>query len=176
MPQIHFDALPSNARVWAFGASAPLNEQSRDELLSAVDEHLASWRAHGVPLVCARDWRDDRFLAVGVDEAATGASGCSIDGMFRVLQSLQTKLGTTLVGGGTMFWRDQSGAIQSGGRREFIDAVASGHVSSQTPVFDLTVGTVGEWRTLFERPASTSWHSRLLKSSSMNSISDNLEH
>ncbi|MEP6763587.1 MAG: hypothetical protein ABJB66_04705 [Gemmatimonadaceae bacterium] len=167
MPQVLFDSLPPNARVWVFGASARLDENARTKLLQAVDEHLAGWRAHGSPLVCARDWRNDRFLAIGVDEAATGASGCSIDGMFRVLQSLQEKLGTQIVGGGTIYWRDTSGAIQSGGRMAFIDAVANGQIVGDTPVFDLTVATVGNWRENFERAASTSWHGRLLKSESV---------
>lgn len=164
MPQVLFDALPPNARVWVFGASASLDEKARTTLLHAIDEHLANWRAHGTPLVCARDWRDNRFLAVGVDEAATGASGCSIDGIFRVLQSLQEKLGTQIVGGGTIYWREASGAIQSGGRMAFVDAVANGKVVGSTPVFDLTVSTVGEWRENFERAASSSWHAKLLKS------------
>ncbi len=164
MPLVLFDSLPSNARLWVFGASVALDADVRGALLSAVDEHLAQWRAHGTPLVCARDWRDDRFLAIGVDEAASGASGCSIDSMFRVLQSLQEQLSATLIGGGTIFWRDAAGVVQSGTRSAFIAVIAAGDISDDTPVFDLTIGTVGEWRTLFERAASTSWHARLLKS------------
>ena len=173
MPLVLFDSLPSNARVWAFGASVALSDDARVALLKAVDEHLVGWRAHGMPLVCARDWRDDRFLAVGVDEAATGASGCSVDGMFRVLQALQDKLDASLVGGGTIFWRDRMATVQSGTRSEFIGAIAAGQIGPDTPVFDLTVGSAGEWRTLFERAASTSWHSRLLKAATaMNTAAD----
>lgn len=162
MPQVAFDSLPPNARAWVFGAGAPLDDSGRAVLLRAVDQHLHQWRAHGIPLVCARDFRDDRFVAIGVDEAATGASGCSIDGLFRTLQSLQEAVGTTLVGGGTMFFRGENGLVQSSDRAGFVAAVAAGTVAADTPVFDLTVGTVGDWRERFERRAADSWHARLL--------------
>src|SRR6187431_2487645 len=104
MPQISFDAMPPSARVWVFGAAAPVTGAAADALLAAVDGHLAQWKAHGTPLVCARDWRDNRFLAVAVDEAATDASGCSIDGLFRVLGQVEHQIGTSITDGGAVFW------------------------------------------------------------------------
>lgn len=163
MPHVAFDSLSPDARVWVFGASVPLDENGRKQLLAVVDEHLSQWRAHGVPLQCARDFRDDRFLAVAVDESATGASGCSIDGLFRTLQQLQSSLGTTLVGGGPLFYRNAAGDVACVDRAGFRDAVSAGVISDSTPVFDLTVATADAWQREFERPASTSWHARLLK-------------
>ena len=162
MPHVAFDTLPPNARAWVFGASDLLDESARNKLLLVVDEHLSQWRAHGVPLVCSRELRDDRFLVVAVDESATGASGCSIDGLFRALQNLQAQLGTTLVGGGPMFYRGADGAVMCVDRSGFSDAVKSGAISAETPVFDLTVATAGDWRTAFEKAARDSWHARLL--------------
>jgi nicotinamidase-related amidase len=162
MPHVSFDSLPPNARLWVFGAGAPLNDAARTALLHTVDTHLDGWAAHGTPLVCARDWRDDRFVAVGVDEEATGASGCSIDGLFRTLTALQAPLGTSLVGGGTVFWRNAAGDVQSGTRAEFREAGAQRAVTRESPVFDLSVTSVGDWREHFERPAAESWHAALL--------------
>ena len=113
MPKTSFDAMPDSARVWVFGAAAPVTGAAADTMLAAVDEHLAQWKAHGVPLVCARDWRGDRFLAIAVDAAATDASGCSIDGLFRVLSQIERELGTTMVDGSIVHWRDASGAVHS---------------------------------------------------------------
>ena len=83
MPIVPFDTLPDSARIWVFASDRELSGASADTLLAAVDEFLAGWRAHGVPLSAAREWRDDRFLAVGVDVTAENASGCSIDGLFQ---------------------------------------------------------------------------------------------
>jgi hypothetical protein len=162
MPRVDFDTLPDAARVWVFGAAAPIIGAARDTLLEAVDAHLAQWRAHGTPLMCARSWRDEQFLVVAVDEAATNASGCSIDGMFRVLASLESQVGTSLVGGGTVFWRDADGAVHAADRPAFRTAAARGEITADTHVFDTTVTTLGDWRSKFERPARESWHARLL--------------
>ncbi|WP_411280656.1 hypothetical protein [Gemmatimonas sp.] len=162
MPAVSFDALPDDGRAWVFGAAAPVTGAAAQSLLAAVDAHLASWRAHGAPLVCAREWRDDRFLVIGVNEAATGATGCSIDGLFHVLRDIESLVGTTLVGGGTVYWRDAAGAVVSGARPAFREAAAGGAVSAESPVFDTTVTTVGAYRTGFERAAAESWHAKLL--------------
>jgi len=162
MPKISFEAMPDSARVWVFGAAAPVTGAAADTMLAAVDEHLAQWKAHGVPLVCARDWRDDRFLAIAVDEAATDASGCSIDGLFRVLSQIEDIVGTSMVDGGIVHWRDTAGALHSAPRAEFRSAAREGAVSGSTSVFDTTVSTVGAWRSQFERSAGDSWHRRLL--------------
>lgn len=163
MPQRDFTTMPDAARLWVFGAAAPVTGAARDALLQTVDEGLSNWTAHGAPLYSARDWRDDHFLAVAVDEAATGASGCSIDGMFRRLVGAEPAIGTTLVGGGTVFWRGADAAVHAATRAAFTSAARTGQVSPTTPVFDTTVATVGDWRTRFERPASASWHARLLR-------------
>jgi hypothetical protein len=162
MPVVRFDALPDDARAWVFGAAAPVTGAAAQSLLSTVDAHLANWRAHGAPLVCAREWRDDRFLVIGVDEAATGATGCSIDGLFHVLREIESLVGTTLVGGGTVYWRDAAGAVLSGARPVFREAAAAGTVVSSTHVFDSTVTTVGAYRAGFEKAAADSWHGKLL--------------
>lgn len=162
MPVVNFDALPDDARAWVFGAAAPVVGAAAQSLLSTVDAHLANWRAHGAPLVCARQWRDDRFLVIGVDEAATGATGCSIDGLFHVLRDIESLVGTTLVGGGTVYWRDAAGAVVSGARPVFREAAAAGAVDGDSPVFDTTVTTVGAYRSGFEKAAADSWHGKLL--------------
>ncbi len=162
MPLVPFAALPDEARLWVFSAAAPVTGVAADVLLREVDAHLLQWRAHGVPLVCARDWRDDRFLAVGVDEAASNASGCSIDALFHALRDLESQLGTSLVGHGAVYWRDTHGVVQVADRPTFRAAAASGAVRADTLVFDPTITTVGTWRREFEKPVGASWHARLL--------------
>jgi hypothetical protein len=162
MPVVPFETLSPDARVWVFASDRALSAEQAELLLATVDGYLADWKAHGQPLTCARDWRDGRFLAIGVDQSDAYASGCSIDGMFRVLQQLQQRLGASLLGGGRVFYRAGDGSIQSVTREEFPDR----DVSGETRVFDTTVATVGEWRTRFESYAATTWHASLLRSDS----------
>lgn len=162
MPPVPFPSLPDDARVWVFAAAAPVAGEGERELLAHVDRFLASWAAHGVPLRCARDWRDGRFLAVGVDQSVEGASGCSIDGMFRTLRALEPTLGTSLLGGGRVFWRDGAGMVCTAERFEFGERAEREGLGARTPVFDTTVTTAADWRTRFERPLAESWHAQLV--------------
>jgi hypothetical protein len=100
MPVVSFDSLPANARVWVFASDRPLRGEDSRALLAEVDRFLDEWKAHGSPLRSAREWRNDRFLAIGIDPTVEQASGCSIDGLFRGLQALESSLGTRLVAGG----------------------------------------------------------------------------
>jgi hypothetical protein len=156
VPIVAFDSLPDSARLWVFASDSTLTGAAADTVLAAVDSFLADWKAHGVPLRCAREWRDGRFLAIGVDVTAENASGCSIDGLFRTLQQLERQVGTRLVGGGRVFYRTKSG-IDLATREEFALRVARGEVARETPVFDTTVTDAGHWRSQFEVPAGTAW-------------------
>ena len=162
MPRIEFGALPDDARVWVFAADRPIGGVAADRLLDHVDDFLDGWAAHGRPLSCARDWIEDRFLALGVDQRDAHASGCSIDGLFRVLKALEPQLGATLLGGGRVLYRDADGRVQSTTRDEFSSMAVAGTVSKDTHVFDATVGTAGAWRERFETTAAESWHASLL--------------
>lgn len=158
MPAVPFSALPDDARLWVFATAAPLSADAESALLDAVDAFVAGWAAHGAPLTAARDWREGRFMAVAVDQRSAGASGCSIDGLFRTLRAIEPHLGTTLLAGGRVYWRDDAGAVQGGTRAEFRAHAAAGRVGEATPVFDTAVTTAGDWRTRFERPLVESWH------------------
>ena len=103
-----------------------------------------------------------RFLTVAVDQSTAGASGCSIDGLFRSLKALEPQLGASLVPSGLVFYRDEHGAVQSVDRERFSALGTEGKIQSSTSVFDPTVATLGEWRARFELEASQSWHAGLL--------------
>jgi hypothetical protein len=154
--------LPSDARVWVFGAASELDSRGSDRLLAAVDDFLSQWNAHGSPLVCARDLRDGRFLAIGVDQSTAGASGCSIDGLFRTLARLEPELGTTMLGGGRVYYRDEAGAVKATTRQAFNALAREGKVGADTHVFDTSLTTVAAWRDEFERPVRASWHADLI--------------
>jgi hypothetical protein len=161
MPQVPFHSLPSDARVWVFGAATELTPAASERLLDAVDEFLGQWNAHGSPLTCGRDWRDGRFLAVGVDQSTAGASGCSIDGLFRTLSRLEPELGTSLVGGGRVYYRDRDGRVNAATRKTFGELAREGSIGPDTPTFDTSVTTAVAWRKEFERPVRQSWHVQL---------------
>lgn len=162
MPLMRIEDLPDSSRAWVFGSDCALDTSAEDLLLREVDRFLAQWHAHGAPLTTARDWQYGRFLTVAVDQSTAGASGCSIDGLFRALKSLESRLGASLITSGLVFFRDAKGEIQAVDRERFAALGAEGKIKSNTRVFDPTVTTLGEWRVRFELDAAKSWHAGLL--------------
>lgn len=163
MPLVPFESLPDSSRTWVFPADQNLSRSQSGQLLNAVDEFLSQWKAHGSPLTVGRDWRDDRFLTVAVDQSTAGASGCSIDGLFRILKSIEGRVGSSLVGSGLIFYRDNAGAIRSVNREDFVKLAAKGAITDATTVFDPTVISLLEWRARFQTEVGKSWHGSLLK-------------
>jgi hypothetical protein len=158
---VPFSDLPDNARIWIFGSDKPLNGAVADTMLAEVDSYLDQWKAHGFPLKAAREWRDSRFLIIGIDPTVEQASGCSIDGLFRSLQQMQKSIGAQLVGGGRVYYRDTSGATHAVARDEFSSLASSGKIGPTTPVFDTSLTQLDAWKSRFERPFAESWAASL---------------
>jgi hypothetical protein len=162
MPITNFDTLPDSARVWVYGSEPALDKQQTDEMLEEVDRFLHGWKAHGVPLHSGRNWADDRFLTIGVDQEQEGASGCSIDGLFRTLKGLEASIGGQLVTSGLVYFRGNDGEIRAVSRDEFTKLSESGEIIEDTEVFDLSVTNLAEWKARFRSRAGDSWHNSLL--------------
>lgn len=169
MPRIEFEELPDSARIWVYGADRDLSDDEQSQLLQTVDEFLGRWAAHGVPLHTARRWDDGRFLAIGVDSTKEGASGCSIDGLYRTLKSLESSLGVHIVTSGLVYYRGSDGKIHSVTRDEFTNLASRGEITAGTEVYDLSVTTLNEWRSRFRSRASDSWHASLIPEGSAKS-------
>src|SRR3954471_7340073 len=157
MALVPFSDLPPSARIWIFGSDKPLSGAVADTMLAEVDSYLDQWKAHGFPLRAAREWRDERFLIIGIDPTVEQASGCSIDGLFRSLQQMQKTIGAQIVGGGRVFYRDTSGKTHATTREEFSTLTKQGAIGPRTPVFDTSVTRLDDWKEKFERPLAESW-------------------
>jgi len=160
---IKIEDLPDSSRTWVFGSDHTIDETRSKILMKEVDAFLQQWKAHGDELTTGRDWRYGRFLTVAVDQSTAGASGCSIDGLFRALKSLEPSLGASLVTSGLIFYCDENGDVQSVDRGQFVALGAEGKVGPRTRVYDPTVTSLGEWRARFELDLKDSWHSKLIK-------------
>lgn len=163
MSLVDFEELPDSARLWVFGSDRSPSPTETAHLLDRMESFLKEWTAHDRELRTGFDWREHRFLLVGLDEGRGDASGCSIDALHRQIGKLEEDLGTTMLNGGRVWLEDSQGRIRSVSRSAFERLAEAGDVGPGTVVFDLTVDEVadvreGRWR----RPAGESWHSALL--------------
>lgn len=163
MPLVPFDSLADDSRVWVFSADPALDDEHSAQLVTLVNAFLNQWVAHGEPLTCGREWREGRFLIVGVDQNATAyASGCSIDGLYRKLAEFEKQTGASLLSHDRVYYRGADGEVCSVSREEFAQLSSEGKIGAGTTVFDTSISSVGELRERFELPAAGSWHRALL--------------
>jgi hypothetical protein len=163
MPIVDFDSLPESSRVWVYGSTRELTQDSERTLLKEVDDFLKQWAAHGNALYSARQWDDGRFLTIAVDSTREGASGCSIDGLYRALKRLEPSIGTSIVTSGLVYYRSKDGNICAVPREQFSQLAHAHKVDGTTEVFDLSVTTLGEWKGRFRSQAKDSWHASLMQ-------------
>lgn len=163
MSVVSFQSLPDDSRLWCFGASRPPGGAETARLLDALHAFVERWTAHSRDLEAGVAWHDQRFLLVAVDESDAGASGCSIDALSRQLRELESELGLDLLDSTPVWYRDGDGRVRSCSRVDFRTAAQRGDVGPDTPIFDLTLTRLRDFREgRFERAASTSWHRALL--------------
>ncbi len=159
MSYIPFDQLPPSSRLWVFALDRSMSEAESLQLLAEVSSFLERWTAHNVALAAGCELRYGRFLFIAVDEAAAGASGCSIDELYRRIRLLGETFGVDFMNTLSVFFRNDAGEIVMTDRATFSDLV-----TNDTIVFDNSITSIealrsGKW----ELPARSSWHNELIK-------------
>jgi hypothetical protein len=158
MPRTDISRLSDDANIWIFPITpAPVDSET---LLRQVDAFLDSWAAHNVPVLAARELRENRFLIIAAEKDAE-KSGCSIDRLFALVRTLERELGISMLDAGVVYYRDAEGVVRDAKRSELRD-----RADESTIVFDTTAPTLGDVRSgTWERPARDSWHASLLRRS-----------
>jgi hypothetical protein len=157
MPRVDISQLPDQSRIWIFGVSPAVDGPKSSRVLSAIDEFLDRWAAHGQPIVSARDLLHGSFLVIAVDQQSE-TSGCSIDRMFGLLQQLERELEVSILDPNRIFILAADGGVQTMSRARFRE---SG--DGQTVVFDTIADRLGAIRSgRWRCAAKDSWHRQLV--------------
>jgi len=158
---VNLDALESfsdSAPLWLYALNEPLGEDGRrrvDEVLSAF---LSTWHSHNVDVEGAFAIVHDRFVILTA-ASRDSVSGCSLDSVSVTFKLLRDQHGLDALDGSLVHYRDGDNTIRSTSREAFKAEVAAGRCSSDTVVFDLTIGTLGDLRAgRFDVPLADSWH------------------
>ncbi len=156
-----FSELPDEARLWIFAAHHTLSEAASQALLTQLKPFLDTWHAHGLPVQGHACTLHHRFLLLAGHVAAGEISGCSIDAATRAVHAVGEALGIQWLSPLLVFYRDPSGQIVHTSRGQFRRLIAERKITPETPVFDLSLTTLGALRQNgFEKPASQSWLAR----------------
>jgi hypothetical protein len=156
-----FESMPDHARIWIYQANRRLSPTDAAALSSGLTQMCGEWAAHGVPLHTSFKILHDQFIVLAVDEAANGASGCSIDGSVRVLKDLQKGLGLDFFDRATVAF-DQDAKVVVYPHAEIRNLLEKKALSADTITFNNTLTTKGELKAGWRVAIKDSWLARYL--------------
>jgi hypothetical protein len=146
--------FPADSRIWLFGLDASLENGDMETVAAHLNRFIDSWQSHGREVKGTFAVIESRFLLI---VAHAGVSGCSTDDLMRTMRKLQDELGIVVMDGLRVFYRDERGAIRSVRRPDFLEMIRDGGITAETPVFDLSLTSLGQLQTgAFERPLKDS--------------------
>ena len=156
---IPFNQLPDNARVWIYPSSRKFTPDEMLTIRKKTEAFLDQWTSHGTRLQAGLDLPYDRFIVLGLNESIQFASGCSIDASVHFIQSLEETFEITLLDKMNVTFRNKN-SIDHISLKEFRTKAKEKKVNSDVIVFNNLVQNKMEYDSLWEVPASSSWHAR----------------
>lgn len=158
-----FDRLSTNSRIWIFQSDRIMNSTEIGKIQSVLDEFIPKWAAHGNELYGGYQVLNNLFLIIGVDEAKSPASGCSIDSLTRVVKELGGSLNIDFFNRLAIAFENKSNEIEIVSMNEFKRLAKENEVGYDTIVFNNLVANKGEFETKWRTSVKNSWHSNLFE-------------
>jgi hypothetical protein len=153
-----FKSFSDSAPLWIYAFEEPLGKDGRRLVDEALTAFMRTWHSHNVDVEGTFVVLHDRF-AVLTAESRDAVSGCSLDSVAGNFKVLRDQHGLDALDRSLVHYRDSEDAIRSVGREAFKTEVTAGRCGSDTIVFDLTIGTLGDLRAgRFEVPLDDAWH------------------
>lgn len=158
-----FDHLPDAADCWLYATDRTLTDDEVAFLESLFDSFQREWSSHGRQVAGACKVFDGRIVVVAAHIANGDISGCGIDKSLHLLQEAAISRSFNWVSALNTVFRGSDGTLQVASRVQFKALATKGVVNESTEVVDLSIRSLGALRENgLLRPASTSWHARLL--------------
>ena len=156
---VPFNQLPDHARVWIYPSNRELTKPEISKIENLAEDFLNQWTSHGNDLQAGVNLPYDRFIVLGLNESIQSTSGCSIDASVRFIQSLEADFDIVLLDKMNVTFKKQN-TIDYIPLNEFRNKAKRKEVAPDVIVFNNLVLNKIEYETLWEVPASSSWHSR----------------
>ena len=150
------------SRVWIYQSSRRFTEQQDLEINEQLLQFYSQWKAHGEPVKGWAGLLYGQFIVVMADETGTNVSGCSTDGMVRVIKSIERQYDTNLFDRLTItFLVNDKPQMLPIGQVQY--ALEQGYITSDTLLFDNTVSTKAQLEANWLTPLKNTWLARRLQ-------------
>lgn len=150
--------LSPDSRIWIYQSSRAFSPTEVAKVKAAATQFVAQWTAHNHALLAKADVLHNRFVVLAVDESQAGASGCSIDKSVHFMQQLGGELGVDFFNRLDFAYRAADGSLQTAHKDDFATLYKNGAITTETPVFNNLIQTLGDLPHKWEIPLGQSWH------------------
>lgn len=86
----------AESRVWIFQSSRAFVEKEAREIEEQLSQFYVQWQTHGQPVKGWAKLLFNQFVVVMADESGANVSGCSTDGMVRIVKSIERQYSVNL--------------------------------------------------------------------------------
>ena len=145
-----------DSRIWIYQSSRRFTKKQQEEIDEQLEQFYSQWTTHGTPV---KGWAKliyGQFIVVMADETACGVSGCSTDGMVRVIKSIERQYDTHLFDRLTLtFLVKGEPQLLPLGQVQY--AIDQGFINGETLLFNNTVASKAELLSNWQIPLKDSW-------------------
>lgn len=148
--------FPDHARVWIYQSSRPFIEKEESEVNEQLSQFYEQWQSHGAAVKGWARLLYRQFIVVMADETGAHVSGCSTDGMVRIIKSLEKQYSVNLFDrlSITFLVKEKAEMLPLGQVQYALD---KGYIDPGTVLFNNTVQTKKELMERWLQPLKESW-------------------
>ncbi len=144
------------SRVWIYQSGRRFTEEQQREIDEQLYQFYSQWTTHGAPVKGWAKLLFGQFIVVLADETGSNVSGCSTDGMVRIIKSIERQYDTNLFDRLTLTFLVK-GAPQMLPMGQVQYAIDKGYIDGDTLLFNNTVETKGQLENNWLVPLKESW-------------------
>lgn len=156
---VPYNTLPETARVWIYQSNREFTEQEKEQINKMTTDFVEQWTRHGENVRGSFTIKYNRFLIIAVDQSFVEVSGCSIDASVKLVQQIQAQFKVDMLNKLAIAYKENN-AIKISSMAEFTNLAKTGVITKNTIVFNNMINTIEGVNTLWEVPATQSWHIR----------------
>ena len=150
------EEFSNESKVWIYQSSRPFIEKEQKEIDEQLYQFYTQWTTHGAPVKGWAKLLFNQFIIVMADETNTGVSGCSTDGMVRVIKSLERQYEVNFFDRMTLTFliKDKAEMFPFGQVQYALD---KGYINEETLTFNNIASTKKELLESWVVPMKESW-------------------
>ncbi len=145
-----------DAKVWVYQSPRDFGERELLEIREQIDQYVMQWQSHGKPVHGYGDVYFGNTLIFIGEETDGGVSGCSTDGMVRLVQSIARQYSVELFDRMSLMFYVQD-KYQRLPLNQVKFALEKEYLAMDTLYFDVSVHDYAELRERYIVPLEDSW-------------------